>query len=178
MHMVIRVIVYAKNSNEALGRATNILERLCEQGSFDYFSTFDEDGSKLPAVCRADSKAGKKLIEEGMRATKKELFENLRRVRNGLKALTDEEIWEGKNKSREAEAPLEYDSRMLRHFMYDVGKYSGSSYWLYDNDGSAIRDSEHLKDVLNKWACIYEDKGEENPHEKLDIFVVPAHVHY
>ena len=41
-----------------------------------------------------------------------------------------------------------------------------------------IKKRSHLNHVLNKWKCLYEDKGEKNPYKKDSIFVVPADVHF
>ena len=64
---------------------------------------------------------------------------------------------------------------MFRYWCYVAGAYTGSSIWLYDNDGEGIRSREHLKNVLNKWADSKTTSSET--YEGLKVFVVPADVH-
>ena len=167
MHMVIRAIVYAQNEQEGLVKAKRIFEDMCENTSFDYYTTFDQEGSpvsgkggwgNLPAIVLADSKEGKELIEEGMRFTKNEFLEHLKIVRNVLASKSDEKIF-----------ATGLDEKMFQHHCYCLGQYQGSSVWLYDNEGFGIKDEKHLKNVLDKW--------DSNEQDDLKIFVVPAGVH-
>lgn len=179
MHMVIRVLVYDKDKKSAFSKATQTLDRLCgEDGQpFDYFTTFDDKTStvsgearwgKLPSVCEADSKEGKKLIEEGMEYTKNTFLENIKIARKVLKKKTDNEIFNDDI----------FDRDMIRYRFYCLGEYRGPSIWLYDNDGEGVRTPKHLKDILNKWECIYEKEKKPNPYKDLTLYVVPADVHY
>lgn len=200
MHMVIRAIVYAHNEKEALDKARGIFENLCGQRGqlFDYFVLFDEDSpmsgknrwGNLPAVARANSPEGKKLIDDGMQYTRDEFMRNMAQIREALLVLSDEELFTGElgpsaiaarafdNANKGREFLFTYDPGMVRHFMGKVGEYLGPSVYLYGDDGDGIRTPEHLGNVLNKWKCIYEDEGRENPYKDLDIFVVPADVHH
>ena len=49
---------------------------------------------------------------------------------------------------------------------------------LYDNDGSAINNREHLKDALGKWEHLYEKEMKANPYRELNTYVIPADVHF
>ena len=175
--MVIRVIVYTKKGEDGLVNVKGILDRLCgEDRFFDYYTTFDNDTSRmsgkarwgnLPAISKVDSKEGKKLIDEGMEKTKRDFLEGLKIVRRVLKKKTDINIF----KSR-------YDKDMVKHRFWKLGQYEGDCVWVYDNDGSGIREFKHLKNVLNKWECLYEKRKKENPYKGMDIWVVPVDVHY
>lgn len=200
MHEVIRAIVYPHNEKEALDRARDIFENLCGRRGqpFDYFVLFDEDSpmsgknrwGNLPVVARADSPEGRKLISDGMQYTRDEFMENMAQIREALLVLSDEELFteELRPSSIAARAFDEATNRkkfsftylpgMIKHFMYHAGEYIGPSIYLYDDNGSGIKTPEHLSGVLSKWKCLYEDQGKENPYKDLDIFVVPADVHY
>lgn len=206
MHQVIRAIVYAESEEDALDCARGVFEGVCgDDGPFDYFQMFDGPGTEVSGrgrwgnvtpVARADSPEGKQLIAEGMEATKHEMFSNLRHIRYGLRRLTDEDIWNNVFKEPYALSPSErtigeilsddpepegdslaVQAPMLRHFMYNVGRYSGSPYWLYDRDGQPIREAPAVECVLSKWKMLYEDQGKPNPYKDLDVWVVTADVH-
>jgi len=183
MHMVIRAIVYAKTEDEALKKARKIFEQLCET-EFDYFTLFNDDTStvsgkarwgELPVVAKADSKEGKRLIAEGMEATKREFLDSVAKIKNSLEKYSAEELFEMEGFSEEDLDKFGID---FRHNCYRAGMYRGYLIWLYDDDGEGIRTPKHLKRVLEKWKSIYEDKGKENPYKDLDIWVVPADVHF
>ena len=176
MHMVISAIVYAPDEESAFDKAREVFERLCgENGQpFDYFSTFESAGSPMSGrgrwgsvvpIARADSKEGKRLIEEGMDATKIDFMRNLSEVRKALEGRSDEELFR-KNDD------------MWRYYAHGLGEYTGSNIWLYDNDGSGIRTPNNLESVLSKYRSIYEDEGKENPHRDELVWVVPADVHF
>jgi len=199
MHMVIRALVYARDEVEALERGRSVFNDLVEQGVFDYFVTFDEDGKgvsgrdrwgNLPVAVRADSKAGMELIREGLEATWGDFLENIRYIKNYIESVAIEDIFEGKKMG-----DFEHFGTGFRYACYCIGQYAGPHIWLYDQDGEGIRDTHHLMNVLEKWKSIYEDltdndakrlsqwdweKGtkKENPYRDLDIWVVPADVHY
>ena len=177
MHMIIRALVYAKNRKEALEAGRAIFERLTQVGGvFDYFVTFDEEGSvvsgkgrwgNLPAASLVTSKMGQKLIGDGMKWTKGGFVRSLQTLRKVLGEKTDEEIFED-----------ERDDSLFRYHCHCAGQYLGSEIYLYDNDGSGIRKPKHLEDVLNKWECLHGKEGEKNPYKDLGIYVVPADVHF
>ena len=109
----------------------------------------------------------KKLIEDGIESTWRNFKEAMGNIRKQMD-FSDEDIFEENTKTME----------LNRYWFHVVGAYAGSECWLYDNDGSAIRNRGHLKNVLSKWECLYEEKGQTNPYEKQKIYVVPADVHY
>ena len=184
MHMVIRVLTYAKNQEQALEQAETILERLTDnQQPFDYYTMFrDEDsspvsgkgrwGSGIPVAAKARSQKGKKLIEEGWKATVDEFTRHMTKIRRILSLYTDEEIMSECSNDPKIK---DMDLTLARHDMYKAGSYEGSAIWLYDQDGSGIRDKEHLANVMGKWPHLDET---HKAFEKLDLWVVPADVHY
>jgi len=172
MHMVIRAIVYGKNEEEALKRAEIVFGRLVEDGSFDYYTLFNDNRAtmsgkarwgNLPPVALAKSKEGRKLISDAMKATKDEFYDNVRKLRNALRDFTTEELFKMRYGFEDKYDEYGFD---FRYVCNCIGSYSGESVWLYDNDGSGIRDEGHLKDVLTKW------------NEGKKVYVVPADVHY
>lgn len=196
MHMVIRAIVYAKDKEDGIEKATEIFDRMCgDDGNapFDYYNLFDDEFAvdrwgKKSAIARADSEDGKKLIQEGFEFGKNNFKKNILMVRNWLDTHTDEELFnedrsekcekcERLKKEYPQQHYLEHD--MFKHICHCIGMYKGASHWIYDNDGEAITNEEHLKNVLSKWAK-YNDSNPKMRDEfkGLNVYVVPADVHY
>ena len=164
MHMIIRNIVYANSKKEALSKAEDTFQGLCEgQRPFDYYDMFDNGGTSYwgdmyPAVADAKSKIGRKMVVEGWGATLRDMRYHLRKIK---------EVTEGK---KVTEIMRDIREDWLQYRYHSVGEYRGSSVWLYDGDGEGIKDRKHLDNVLNKWG---------NKHYKdLNVYVVPADVHY
>jgi len=187
--MIINIIVYAEDEDEAVDEAKITLDRLCgEDGQryFDYYSTFDEgfaskrwgDLPKATFICTdlGSEKCGycadrfkcytvktNEILEEAMVATKRDFLRALGEIKSGITAKSDEELFE--------------DDNMFKYWCHKAGEYRGNHVWLYDNDGEGIRNTTHLKNVLDKWAC--NNSGEPEPqYDNLKIYVVPADVHY
>jgi len=166
MHQLIRAIVYAKNKEEGLEKAKEIFESLCEnQYPYDYYSTFDKESPRkrwgnLPVITLANSKIGKKLIEDGWRSTKQEFYRNLKIIREILKKKSNYQL-----------LLKSFDDNLFRYRCYLIGEFRGSSCFLYDNDGEGIKSVKHLNYVLNKW-------NNEKKYKGLKIYVVPADVHF
>ena len=198
MHQIIKAILYANSEEEALDKDKAIFENLCGDGqAFDYYTLFNEDSpvsgkarwGNLPVIARADSLEGKQLIDEGMQATRDEFMENIAHVREGLNNLTDEELFREElgpgaiaakafDESNSKTDTFAYNAHMIKYFMRGAGAYTGPDVYLYGQYGEGIRTPESPNNVLNKWRCLYEDEGKENPYKDSDIFVVPADVHY
>ena len=88
---------------------------------------------------------------------KKKLVEE--QADNILESMTDEDI----------DKLIKNHDSELEYLAYKVSDEDNTSY-LYDNDGTAIRDEDHLNKTLNKW---------NNPeYEKLKVYVVPVDVHW
>ena len=192
MHMVIKILTFANSKEEALSQAKEILAKnLCGEGRpFDYYTTFDDNSStvsgkarwgNLPPVVKASSVKGKELIEEGMKATWKLFKRSMDCIRPALAIHSDEEIFNEKCSHlahEKNDIGLCKTMYLPRHFMYCAGRYEGPDIWLYDHDGVAIRDVDRLKNVISHWSDYYEKKGQENPYKNMELFVVPADVHY
>ena len=176
--MVIRTIVYARTKEDVLQEAENDFNRLTgENAPFDYYTMFNQDGmgmsgsdrwGKLSPAAKVGSKNGKILVDEGLQFTKEGLLEDLKVVRETLNKATDEEILESKRWK-------EYG--MVKYRFNCLGQYTGSSIYLY-HEGEGVTCKDHLKDILSKWKCLYEDKGLDNPYKDLGVWVVPADVHF
>jgi len=189
MHMVIRAIVYARNKEEALEKGKEIFQQLCKRGFFDYYVTFDEDRplsgksrwGNITPVAKANSKTGKALIKQGMDFTKENFMECMAKIRKILSAFSDEEIFERKPSSanqvvRKSVEDSNLDLLLTKYYMHCAGSSEGHTVWLYDNDGVGIHDSEHLENVLDKWEKA--SRNGKNAYRDLDVYVVPADVHY
>ena len=59
---------------------------------------------------------------------------------------------------------------MLQYDFFSIGDYNGASCWLYDDDGQGIKNRDHLNNTLNKW--------NDDELKGLDVYIVPADVHY
>jgi len=186
MHMIVKILVFAEDEEDAVSEAHYVLDRLCGEGEpFDYFSTFNDKhalerwGEMPPAVkvcadlgsdkCDKCSERFKcytiqtnSMIEEAMQKTKQEFLENLAPMKKLLATHNDDQLFED-------------HSFMFR--CYQIGQYKGPCVSLYDQDGEGIRDNEHLNHVLSRWACNHEGKPDPELRDK-SIFCVPADVHY
>jgi hypothetical protein len=186
MHYVIRALVYADTPEEALQTAKDdVFERLVHpenNSGFDYYTTFEHEGScvsgkgrwgDLPAVMRADSKEGKRYIKEGWKYMCREQKYHMNKIRKWFKkGGTLHDFRSGDEKRT--------NGNMLKYHFNRLGSYSGDTYLLYDNDGEAIDTKRHLKNVLERWDCLYGDKTDyvRNPYDAYDhIFVVLADIH-
>jgi hypothetical protein len=178
MHIVIRVLTAATTPEEALDNAKNTLETLVgDGGPFDYFTTFDEEGTiasgkgrygAIPAVLEADSTAGKAMIREAMRYTRKQFKDSMSRIRKASRYTDDELMNEAPNPKRKKVA--KEDLSIIRHYFYRVGQYTGSEIMLYSGDGSGIRNQTDLANALDNYGSPLND-GER-------FYVVPADVHF
>jgi len=173
MHMIIRNIVYANSEKQALSKAKENFEQLCDgQEPFDYYDTFDEGGSsrwgeKYPAVANIKSRLGRKMVVDGYMATLRDIKHHLNRVRKTINSCKVTELLEGD---------------LTQYDFYAIGEYQGSSCWLYDNDACGIKRRSHLNSALDRWEALYKNhhnfKDDEWKYKDLDVYVVPADVHY
>lgn len=188
--MVIRVLVFAEDEEEALDEAKGVYENLCgEDCPFDYYTTFDEDGygvsgkdrwGEMPPAVKVCGDLGSpkcdqcserfkcyttqmnEMIEEAMQKTKQEFLEHLGYIKKYLTTHNDDQLFEEDD---------------FKYHCHSAGQYQGPNVWLYDQDGEGIRDHEHLRNVLSKWAC--NNEGEPSPDYKdKNVYIVPADVHY
>jgi len=164
MHMIIRNIVYANSGSEAISKARNNMDNLCEgQYPFDYYDTFDNGGTsywgdRLQPVSEISTAEGRKLVVDGWRNTLRDMRYHLQEIRKITENKSDLEIIQSLK-----------DSHLQYHY-YSIGMYQGSVVWMYDSDGEGIKSRSHLNNVLNKWDA-------KNLQDQK-VFVVPADVHY
>ena len=168
MHMIIRNIVYANSGSEAISKARNNMDNLCEgQYPFDYYDTFDNGGTsywgdRLQPVSEISTAEGRKLVVDGWRNTLRDMRYHLQEIRKITENKSDLEIIQSLKENH------------LQHHYYSIGMYQGSGVWMYDTDGEGIKSRNHLNNALTKWGGI--DITEEERDQK--VFVVPADVHY
>ena len=186
MHMVIKVLVYATSENDALGEARRVLNNLCgDYKEFDFYNTFDDGWAtrrwgELPKAIRVCGDFGlekcdtcaerfqcytnqmNSMLEESMLATKQEFLKNLGEIKKCITIYNDDQLFEDDD---------------FKWRCHQAGQYKGSCVYLYDQDGEGIRDNEHLKNVLSKWACNHGGKPDPELEDK-SVFIVPADVHY
>ncbi len=179
MHTVIAAIVYAKGRSDALHQARRVFARLVQDNVFDYYTLFDEDRpasgksrwGRLPVVAKADSRVGKRLIEDGWHATRKAFDEAIAMVREGINTYTDDELFTDL-------VAVGGQPRMFRYWCLRIGRTEGPNVFLYDDEATGIRYPDHLENALNKWRCLHEDEGKINPNADKEVWVVPADVHF
>ncbi len=184
--MVVKVLVYADDEDEAVDLAGDILDGMCGEAyfPFDYYNTFDngwatERWGELPKAVKICGEFGtakcdtcaerfkcfttemNTMLEEAMLSTKKEFFEHLGEIKKYLTTHNDDELFE---------------DDWFKYHCHSAGEGQGPNVWLYDQDGEGITETKHLMNVLNRWAC--NNKGEPDPEYDKPIYLVPADVHY
>jgi hypothetical protein len=170
MHMTIGLIVYAKTKQDAINQAQNNLENLTgDGGAFDYGEVYPKEAAK------AASRAGKKLIADCWKNTKADFMDHMAKIRRCIALYTDEELMEQRPSGGQ---PKDMDLTLARHHMRQVGEHRGPAVWLYNDNGEGIRTEGNLKNTLDKYACLYEDRGCVNPKAALDVWIIPVCVHY
>ncbi|MBC7219284.1 MAG: hypothetical protein H5T49_04040 [Hadesarchaea archaeon] len=183
MHMLIAAIVEATDETDALNVAKRVFDDLVDARKFDYYNTFDDEDARsrwgeLPAAANIKSRDGKQLLQELMNATKAELFENLATIRGFLQEYSDDDVWDGGDFNVLSTEKKVYRTlksggkkgfaESVRDFRYcclNVGRHSGPSVYVYDENGNGIRDLTELKYILE---AKHEDK----------LWIVPADVHF
>ncbi|WIV68893.1 hypothetical protein [Natrialbaceae archaeon AArc-T1-2] len=161
--MVIYTLVEASTRNDAVATGKAVLDRLVRADPhggtvFDYFVTFDQEGSTVaenarwgdsPVATRVDSDEVQEPLERGWDATKSKFQRNLKRVREALDKLSDDEIMRNRG--------------LARHAFHQVGAYDGPSIFLYDECGCGIWHRGQLDRVLE---------------ESEELWIVPVDVHF
>lgn len=173
MHQLIHGLVYADSSEEALETARHdVFEPLVRRSVYDYVVTFDQDGrgvsgadrwGSLPPAVSVETDRGEELVDRGWEATTDSYQRSFDRVEEFLSTHDPQNFWE------EQEIHMEYALDFQR-----IGQFEGPATFLYDQDGVGIRNRGHLESVRNYWT----DLGDSEPYENLELYVVPADVHY
>jgi hypothetical protein len=155
MHALIGISVEATNSADAVEEAKDYFNTiLLDNYGIDYGSPKtggkEENGGGLrleryediPAPCNVLSPEGKAFAERCMENTKMEFYEHIRKVREGLDAVSDDNLWSG---------TPNYDS-MVRYHMHEAGAYGGSAIRLYDQVwGEGVKDEWSYDHVQTRW---------------------------
>lgn len=166
MHMLIRVLTPGRDSDDALAHAKAALDHLIGIGEyaapvFDYYKTLDEDTARyrdhpryggIPPVLPFDSEKGRQLLEDGMDYQVEEFTETFETVKTQFDSLDVEDIMA--------------DVDGARYHCYKLGRYAGSSVFVYDEHGTGIRSPAALERRIDD----YDDHS--------TLWVVPADVHY
>ncbi len=183
--MLLRILVRAKSEEEALTKTRIICEELLKEGQLDYYTLFDEDlplagknrwGNYPPAI-PYQTRLGKKLIEEGIKATWREFYEGYRKLKSLLKQYTARELFEEKvltQKNLTRKVLYKIANKTVREdfFMLDYSlnqmKRELPFAWVLGENYLPIKSHKDLDFLLNHWKL---EKGER-------WWVVPVDIHY
>ena len=168
MHMLIRALVPAANTDQASYRAkTDVFDNLVGERVFDYYVTADMDGRGISGTDRwgqypeaepVDTQLGRQLAEDGWEATVDEYESAMDRIHAFFDGHEDAELWDDQSVHAE-----------YQYAFHRVGQFRGSSTYLYDEHGQGVRDRGHLDRYLS---------GEAVQTADEQVYVVPADVHY
>jgi hypothetical protein len=174
--MIIRVIVHAKDEEEALKKGKDALDRLTKgEKPFDYYITFEStkndddwkgDWAHLPAVVLASSPEGQHFIQKGWRLTVEGFMEALEKVTLAIQHLTPEELME---ETPPANLPEDIKGKMdpshVRYYFHELSDMEGGYPYFVYSEHEPITSKRDLEFALN-------------PEEGLKAYVIPAYVHY
>jgi len=173
MDMIIAVIVHAKDQEEAYKKGEDVFERFTEEENlFDYYMTFEgeEDDwkgrwSHLPAVVLAQSPEGTDFIEEGWRLTVDGFMDAFEHVKLALQYLSPEEIME-----------RTYPEDLPEDIKRKINVLSIQAYF-----GELSNRPRYPKFLYHEQEPILSKRDLESalkPEEGLNVYVIPAYVHY
>lgn len=141
MHMLIGVITYGTNKEDAYNAAVCALDTLAGEGKpFDYYGTPEEKGEYIkirygfiPRTIRVKTKTADRWLKQLMGHTFDEFKSNLAGIRRYLKTGTIESL---------------IGCRDFRYKCLSIGQYRGPNVWLYTAAGDGIRDQAALSKVI------------------------------
>jgi hypothetical protein len=170
-------------------KAEELIERLCNNQTYDYGTFFNEKDSTVSGVARwgkkepcalVTSKEGKLLIDEGMRWQRNEFDEKIKALRKDLERYDDDDLFEGEIQDdrkkivekleQKGENPFLEALSTFRYLCNCIGTSYHGDVFLYDQDAQPINNNVDLKTVLNKW-------GDEKLKDKK-VWVIPCDVHF
>jgi len=174
MHMLVRIIVHAEDEKQAFTKAENALNELAKgEKYFDCYSTFDNeltrdsyvDWCHLPPVMLASSPEGKYFIERGWEITVEGFMEAFKQVKLAVKYLSPQEIME-RTYPEDLSANIKKKINVLsiRVYFEQLSNLPGYPKYLY-HEHDAILSKSDLELALK-------------PEEELNVYVIPADVHY
>lgn len=174
MHLIIRVIVHAKDENEALKKGEDILNELVKKEIFDCYRTFESengdewkgDWSHLSPVVLASSPEGRRFIDVGWQYTVGRFTEALEKIKLVIQYLTPEQMLE---ETSSEDLPKDIKENIhpsiIRCYFHELSDcVETSSRYLYFEQEPITRE----RDL--EWALIAK--------EGLNVYVIPADVHY
>jgi len=174
MYMLIRIIVHAKDGKQAFTKAENALNELVKgEKFFNYYSTFDSertrgsyvDWSHLPPVMLASGPEGKHFIEMGWKHTVEGFMEAFEHVKLAVQYLSPEEIMERiYPKDLPADIKKKINVLCIRVYFEELSDRPGHPKFLY-HEHEPIMSKEDLEFALE-------------PEEGLNVYVIPADIHY
>ncbi len=139
MHKLVRVLVEATDKEEAMDKATDVMEQLTEREVYDWYVSFEDDfptsgknrWGEYEPVYPMTSEMGKKLIDDGIDATIEELNKALDYIREELAKKTNTEILK---------------DYYLQSKFATVGS-NGEGVWIYDEWAEPIKSKEEVEEV-------------------------------
>lgn len=158
MHSHIGILSYARNEKEAEKKSIRVIKGQTSnhsQSLWDYFLKYNED------FARWDLKRPIR-VEQCMDRIY-DIFKNQQENFKSHLAHLKEAI------KNENQAEIITWSYLLS---------TKSAYHLFDDEGESIETNETLQNVLNKYRCVYEDQGKENPFNDDQIYFMDFDVHY
>ena len=163
MHYLVKLIVEAPTSADALVMAERDADELVERGDFDWYTLKGRWGDSK--ACGVNSQKGKILIKQGMEANRQQFDDALKHIRYMLQNYSEEEIY-NEDFRRDEKLPdgLWYISRY--NFTLAGGGPNAACVYAVDSNlwGSRIDNDKDLKVVLS-------NKGDRK------LWVVPVDFH-
>lgn len=162
MHYLVKMLVQADNAKEALGQAERDADEMVQQGIIDYADFYGRWGdSKAHSI---KTKAGKKLLDEGMAENRNEFDRSMAAIRYMMENYTDDEIYNEDFTQVDQKDSEHYLSRY--QFTIAAGRANAACVYAMDGNlwGSRVENDKDLTHIL-----------EGNKDKKL--WVVPVDVH-
>ena len=173
MYLIIRIIVHAKDKEEAWKMGEDALNKLVKREIFDCFRTFERedrngwkgDWAHLPPMLLANSPEGRHFIDVGWQYTVEGFTEAFEQVKLAVQYLSLREIME---RTYPEDLPEDIKKKInilsMQVYFDELGLNSGYPKYLYHDDEPILSKSE-LEFALK-------------PDEGLNVYVIPADVHY
>lgn len=147
MHYLLRLIVRADNTEDAISEAHSVMEDLVDWHEFDWYQTSIDD-SRWPdcwSPVKVSSKKGAAWIKDAMTSQYEEFKRTMQSVQHMVENYSDEQIYE---EQFEQTAEL-YLSR------WRFNSVAGRGNQVFDADGSTIHNQHYLglvtKDTDDLW---------------------------
>lgn len=174
MHLLVSVIVHAKNEEEALKRGKEALDKIAEGTASGIYITFESKelleewkvDQNLPPVLSVSSFKAMQLIEEGRQFMVDIFIDALEKVKLAVQYLTPEQIMEEdslENLSEEVKTRI--SPSCIREHFREVGGEGENIFKLLYFESWPITSRRSLNSALT-------------PREGLRVYVIPAAIPY